>query len=167
MKKSWIFVAVVLLFAGCSAQGELETVTDVYGEQPLSPAKQIVLELPQEVAVPAMQSKEAGTLYLCEDYTVTVQTGEAGDLNATLREATGFEKEQLALVETVRGELACYECAWSSAGEAEQQVGRAVVLDDGNYHYVVTVMADASQAGALQKTWQALFDSMYLTDTAP
>lgn len=167
MKKCWILVAAMLLLAGCSAQGELETVTDVYAEQSLSPAKQIVLELPNEVAVPAMQSKEAGTLYLCDDYTVTVQTALAGDLQATIQEATGFAKEQLALIETVRGDLTCYECAWTAAGETEQQVGRAMVLDDGSYHYVVTVMADASRAGALQKTWQALFDSMYLTDTAP
>ena len=167
MKKCWILIAAVLLLAGCSAQGELETLTDVYGEQTLLPAKQIVLELPNEVAVPAMQSEETGTLYLCDDYTVIVQTTEAGDLQATLKEATGFAKEQLALIETVRSGLACYECAWSAAGETEQQVGRAMVLDDGSYHYVVTVMADASRAGALQTTWQDLFDSMRLTGTAP
>lgn len=167
MRKFWILIPLVLLLTGCRAQETFETVDDVYAEPEDIPVQQVVLELPEDAAVPAMESDSAGKLYLCDGYTVTVQTVEAGDLNRTLKETTGFSGDDLAVLETGQEELRRYECVWTAAGEAEDQVGRAMILDDGNYHYVVTVMAGASQAGDLNQTWNRIFSSFSLTDTAP
>ena len=102
------------------------------------------------------------TVYLCDGYTVTLHTCQAGDLDKTLREATGFSKDALKLIQTESAGVERTQCVWTAAGEAEEQVGRLTVLDDGNYHYVLTCMAGASQTQRLQPVWQELFDSFRL-----
>ena len=41
-------------------------------------------------------------------------------------------------------------------------MGRAAVLDDGRYHYVLTVQADAARSGELTETWNQLFSGFSL-----
>ena len=98
-------------------------------------------------------------MYLCDDYTITVQTFASGDLNKTLQTATGYGKDKLQIMRTHANNAKRYECVWTAAGEGETQVGRTCVLDDGSYHYVLTVMAAEKQAGALMQTWNALMES--------
>ena len=155
------------ILGGCGVQETFETVNDTLYQPELTAAKQVVLELPEEAAVPAMESNTAGKLYLCEGYCVMVQTRESGDLQSTIKDATGFDKDVLPIIETIQGDVHRYECVWTTTGETEDQVGRFTLLDDGNYHYVVTVMADASKAGQLTDQWKQLFSSLSLTDTAP
>ena len=66
-------------------------------------------------------------------------------------------------MQTRRGSADCYECVWTGAGEGGDQMCRAMVLDDGRFHYAVTVMAAADDAGDLAKTWQTIFDSVKLS----
>lgn len=157
-----MIVPVLLLLTGCGAQQTLETVSDVYAQPVSVEAQQMVLSLPADAQVPTMENGEAGTLYLCDGYTITVQTAQSGDLNKTLQEVTGFSRDELKLVESVKGDAKRYDCVWTAAGEEQTQVGRACVLDDGNYHYVVAVMAGESEAGELREVWQELFDSFRL-----
>jgi hypothetical protein len=49
-------------------------------------------------------------------------------------------------------------------GESGQLVCRAAVLDDGNYHYCLTAVAPAANAGELSEQWNALFASLRLED---
>lgn len=163
MKKCWILAALMLLFTGCGKQESFETLSDVY-VQPVSapPLWQVVVDVPQDASVMVLQSQEAGKLYLCDDYTVTVQTMPSGDLQKTLRTLTGFEEDQLTLIQTEQGGLKRYECVWTAAGEGETQIARACLMDDGNYIYAVTAMAGESKAGELYQTWQDLFDSFWL-----
>lgn len=163
MKKCWIVLALVLFLAGCGAQETFETVSDALDAPAMAQMQQVQLVLPDEAALPSMENSDAGKIYLCDGYTVTVQTMEAGDLDKTLRQSTGFAKNQLTVMETERDGITRYECVWSAAGEGGDQVGRAVVLDDGCYHYVVTVMADFERAGDLTKTWQGILDSVTLS----
>jgi hypothetical protein len=156
MKKLCFLFAFVLVLTGCQAAPTFETTDDVYGPQPQSAPRQVALELPEGVQTIA---GEQGKLYLCEDYTVAVQTLEAGDLDKTLRTVTGYGREELTLLQLRQGEFDRYECAWASAGE-EQQVGRTLILDDGCYHYTVTVLAPATLAGKLTEDWQALMASV-------
>lgn len=159
MKKCLLFLALLaLLLTGCGAKETFETVSDVYAPEEAAPMQQIVLNLTDSAAAQTMEC-DGNRLYFCDGYTVTVQTLTAGDLDRTLREITGFSRQTLRPVETATGELRRYDCVWTAAGETEEQVGRAAVLDDGNYHYAVTVMADASAAGDLAGQWQTLLDS--------
>lgn len=157
-------LVIALLLAGCGGQPVLERVEDPWIEAVAEP-KEISVKLPQEAAAPVLQSPESGQLYLCNGYVLTLQTFSGGDLDATMRKVTGFSKEQITCLQTSEGQWEQYNCVWSSAGEGGDHVGRAVILDDGNYHYAVTVMADFASAGELADTWQQLLNSVKLSDT--
>jgi len=165
VKKVLIVAVLTVLLSGCTSQETLETLGDAY-MQPVSATvqQQILLDLPQDAYLYTMQSQAGENIYLCDDYTVTVQILPAGDLDRTLQDITGYPKDALTLMQTRTDDLKRYMCVWSSAGEGEDQVGKACVLDDGNYHYAVSVMAGQSVAGNLQQTWRSLFSSIRLVD---
>ena len=52
-----------------------------------------------------------------------------------------------------------YDWVWSAAGEGGDVVGRAAVIDDGKYHYCVTLQTDAAMAGDLEEAWSGVLDS--------
>ncbi|MBO5317317.1 MAG: hypothetical protein J6A74_02610 [Oscillospiraceae bacterium] len=165
MKKCWIVGFLVLLLCGCGGQQTFEPVLDDYELPVAAPLHEISVSLPEDAAQPVLQSTDAGRLYFCNGYTLSLQTLSGGDLDRTLRSITGYGKDSLALIATAYQGADRYECAWTAAGEGAQQVGRAVVLDDGSSHYVVTVMADADAAGQLRSAWDSLLASVRLTDT--
>lgn len=165
MKKVCVLLVFVLLLSGCSAQPVFETVSDQLEAPVMAEMRQLKVALPKEATAPTLQSEEAGALYLCNGYTLSIQTMEAGDLDATMRCLTGFGREQLTVMETAKHGIKRYDCVWSAAGEGGDQVARAVILDDGSYHYAVTVMADFASAGNLAATWKAILDTVNLSDT--
>lgn len=152
MKKLCILLTCILLLTGCTAAETFETIADVYGEQNLPEPKEVLLSIPEDAQVVAGDS---GMLYLCNGYEITVETMESGDINATLRQLTGFESDDLTVMETAQMGQNRYECVWTAAGEGGDMVGRVAVLDDGCYHYCVTVTGSAENS-ALQETFQAL-----------
>ncbi len=167
MKTFLVVMLLALLLTGCSGQQTMETITDAFDVSAMAQMQQIQLALPEEAVLECLESEDAGKLYLCDGYCVSVQTMEAGDLDRTLRQTTGFSRDKLMVMETRAGDFSRYDCAWTSAGEAGDQTCRAVVLDDGYYHYVVTVMADALKAGQLTATWQHILDSATLSVQRP
>lgn len=139
--------------------------SDVYDAPAMVQTHQLEITLPKEAAVPSMENEDAGRIYLCDGYTLTVQTLAGGDLDRTLRQITGFGRAQLTVMETRSEDITRYACVWSAAGEGGDQVGRAVILDDGSCHYAVTVMAEASIAGDLAENWQEILESVKLSST--
>lgn len=162
MKKLILIAGVLLLLTGCKAQTTFETVEDAYIQPVSVQIHQMALALPEDAATLTVQSDEGGNLYFCDGYTVTVQVLPSGDLNSTLRQTTGFDKEDLPVMETQPGGIKRYDWVWTSAGEGEDQVCRGALLDDGVSHYVLTCMAGASQAQTVQEDWQDLFSSFCL-----
>ncbi len=162
MKKCLLIAVLVLLLAGCGAPRSFETLSDEYVRPPQPVMRETQLGLPEEAAVSAITNADQGSIYLCNGYTIAVQTLEAGDLDATLRTISGYGKDHLKLLERQAEDHRRYECVWAAAGEGEDQVCRAVILDDGNYHYTVTVTAGASNAGDLVQTWQELLSAFTL-----
>ncbi len=160
MKKLWIMMALVLMMCGCAAP-TFETMNDVYApQQEISPQK-TAFQIPNDAAAQVMEN-ENGRLYFCEGYEIMVETHSAGDLNRTIQTLTGYAKDALTVMETSVSEIDRYECVWTSAGEAGDQIGRAVILDDGSYHYCMSVMAAAQEAGSLQDTWEELLRTFRL-----
>lgn len=162
MKRKYACLLVVLLLlTGCTQQIHYESVSDdqLYLQPP---SAQVQVQLPAFAAVTTISDGSGDRIYLCDGYSVAVQTFAAGDLDATLRSVTGFTSDMLTVLRTKVGELDRYECAWSCAGE-QQQVGQAVILSDGNYHYAVSVLADA---GSESGQWQKVLQSVQLS-TAP
>ena len=161
MKKCWILV-LALLLAGCSRQGALETVSDEYVQLVSAEKWQLVLDIPLDAGVQVMESDDLAKLYFCDNYLVTVQTVSSGDLDKTLRSATGYGEKELNLMKTQQDGLERYECVFVSAGEAETQIGRTCILDDGSYHYVLSVMADAEVTQQYKEIWNGMFESFTL-----
>ena len=162
MKKLVIVILTVFLLAGCGSRQTFETVDDEYLQSVMAPVQQVVVSLPEDASVAVMESDQTGTLYLCDGYTATLQTLPGGNLDQTLKEITGFSRERLHPIQTTLDGVTSTHCVWTAIGEKEEQVGRLTVLDDGNYHYVLACMADASQTESLQGVWQELFDSFRL-----
>ena len=156
-----IFLCVILavLLTGCTQPKDFETMSDSYIEPERPLAQKVVFQLPEDAAKAVLESDGTGTLYLCDGYWVAVQTLPAGNLDATVREVTGYGADQVQLWQRKEGDIARYSCVWASAGEGGDQMGKATILDDGSYHYALTVMAAAEDAGNLTETWNALMDS--------
>lgn len=160
MKKlSWLLI-LTLLLCGCSAQETLETVTDELLISTMAPQKELSVKLPATAAKSALAAEDGAQLYFCDGYVLTLQTSPSGDLNHTTRTLCGYDREKLTVMETKLGGVKRYDWTWTSAGEGSVQVGRAAVLDDGDYHYCVTVMADEDSSGNLARQWDTLFGSL-------
>lgn len=161
MKKVWIIVLLTLVLSGCAAAETFETVADdLDGIQAMSPAK-LTFSVPPDAAAQVMHS-DNGALYFCDGYDIMVQTLAGGDLDRSLRTLTGYDSDSLTVMATQKGNTDRYECAWISAGEAGDQIGRTVILDDGQFHYSLSVTASAEEAGSLQDSWRELFQSVGL-----
>lgn len=163
MRKLIVIGLLLLMLTGCKGEESFETMMDGTPEPVQAEKMHIMVNLPEDAAKQVMSSDESGSAYLCEDYVLTVQTLPGGDLSKTLLETTGFTPEKLPLIETVQGDIKRYVCVWTSLGENGAQVCRCTVLDDGNYHYVLTAMADEEKAGELSSgVWETVFSSFRL-----
>lgn len=162
MKKLWVIPLLLLLLAGCGKKPALETVSDQLDTPVVSTMQRIQLQLPPELSAPVLESEDTGRLYLCDDYTLTLQTVEAGDLQRTIRNLTGMEKDNLQIIQTRQGDIKRYQWVWSTAGENGTQIGRACLLDDGAYHYVLTAFSDERKAEKVQSQWKEVFASFTL-----
>lgn len=160
MRWLWIFVAAVLL-SGCGAEETMETVADVWAEPVMVTQRNLRLELPEGAASPVSDSG-GGQWYDCDGFEVGVQTLSAGDLDATLRNLTGFGRDALTVVQTMELDCARYDFIWVSTGEEGETMNRGRILDDGNFHYCLTVSGRADAAGENREVWQTIFDSVYL-----
>ena len=164
MKKLLGLLLIMGMLTGCSGE-VLETLSDVYAQPQSQPLRTLEVTLPEDAAVMTMSADSQDTLYLCDGYVVTTYVEPGGSLDRTLKTVTGYDSSRLTIMETTRDGIACYQCAWSAAGEGEMQVGNAVILADGNFHYAVSVMADADKAAKLEPTWQHILDSVCALST--
>lgn len=161
MKKSCVLLMIALLLTGCGAEATFETVSDELTAPVIAQPGQISVELPGETALPAMEN-DNGRIYICNDYTITIQTLEGGDLERTLQTMTGHKKEDMTVMETFQDDVERYEFVWASAGEGGDMVGRGVLLDDGNYHYSMTIQWKAEATEKTQVNWDQVFSSFHV-----
>lgn len=162
MKKCIIPALIVLsMLSGCAAQDTMETISDVQAAPAMAQMREISLVLPEEAASPTVES-DSERLYLCEDYEITVQILDGGDLDQTVKTLSGYERDVLTVLSTHKDDLDSYMFVWACAGEEGELVGRAMILDDGCYHYCVSVLGDASQAMENKVLWDDMFGSFTL-----
>ena len=161
MKRIIVILMMLLMLTGCAGESTYETVNDELELLPTPQMQQTVVELPPEAASPTIESGSE-RLYMCGNYDIRVQTMESGDLEATVKAVSGFDMDSLTVIQTMRDGRDCYEFVWACSGEDGQQVGRATILDDGNYHYVLSVMGDADHAWENYPVWLSMFQSFSL-----
>lgn len=161
MKQFIAVLMIMLLLCGCGAEETMETVADELVVPVMAQPKQIRAELPGEAAMPAVEGS-SGRIYVCEDYEIVIQTYPSGDLDTTVQELSGYSRQDLTVLETDQGGVDRYDFVWASAGEGGDQLGRAVILDDGNYHYTMALTRPADSAEDSQITWSQVFGSFGL-----
>ena len=156
--KIWIGIVLAVMLAGCGSAPVMETVADELVEPAQAPMARIYVELPDEAALPAMEGSES-RLYLCEDHEILIQTLDGGDLEETLHTLTGYGSDKLTLIQTRQEGNLRYDLVWVSTGEAGEMLGRGVVIDDGNYHYAMTVLRPAADTENTQIVCRRVFES--------
>jgi len=161
MKKYLWILLPVLLLCGCTAQETMETISDEILLPVMAQPRDISVQLPGETALPVVEN-DAGRIYLCNEYEIVLQTLDAGDLQSTMQILSGMDREQLTVMETFSEDVTRYEFVWTSAGEQGEQLGRAVILDDGTYHYCLSVLRSAEKADKSQINWNQVFGSFRL-----
>ena len=158
MKRIFCILMMLMMLTGCAGENTFETVNDDLELLPTPEMQQTVVELPPEAASPTIESGSE-RLYMCGNYEIRIQTMESGDLESTVQAVSGYTKDRLTIMETQRNGMPCYEFVWASAGDEGEQVGRAAVLDDGNYHYILSVMGNAENAWENYPVWLSMFHS--------
>jgi hypothetical protein len=148
----------MILLGGCKAEETLETVSDEWIVPAMAQPREVSVRLPEDLVLPVLE-QEGRQLYMGPNYEIMLETMTAGDLQATIRNLSGYEQEQLTILETDQGEWNRYEFVWTAAGEQGHRLGRAVILDDGDYHYCMSVLRDAEESLIV---WQDVFQSFSL-----
>ena len=162
MKIIVLIMLMALLVTGCGTKETMETVSDDFVQPVMAEVRQVMISLPEDAAAPALES-EGGAVYVCEDYEVYQQVLNAGDLGATVREVSGFDMENLTVVKTSQKDCKRYDFVWAAASDRGDRVGKGCILDDGSYHYVLTVLGDAETAGDYEAVWREILDSFSLS----
>jgi hypothetical protein len=157
--KRWIWMLLLAaILCGCKAEETLETVSDEWIVPAMAQPREISVRLPENTVLPVME-QDGRRMYMGQDYEIMLETLASGDLNATICTISGFAKEQLTVLETRQADTDRYDFVWTTAGEGGDRLGRAVILDDGNYHYCMTVLRDAEESLVV---WQDVFGSFTL-----
>lgn len=164
MKKALLFLILAVLLAGCGAQETFEIMEDMITVEPVAVPRQFFVSLPDAAAAPTFQDENGAELYVCQGYTVSKQILESGDLEKTVKTLSGMSTEEVQIIQTKEENYDRYDFVWTSAGEDGLQLGRACILDDGNYHYTLVCLAEEESAGDLRETFQEMFDSCTLLD---
>ncbi len=162
MKTILILLLALLMMTGCSPAEVYETVKDELVIPASAQPREVRFDLAQEPVMPVMES-DGGQLYLCGDYDVMYQTFPSGDLADTVYLVSGFSKEELTLIQTGSDPVDQYEFVWTSATDEGQLIGRATILDDGEYHYVLSAVMAAEKAEEYQEIWNGIFESFELS----
>lgn len=161
MKRLCYLLICGLLLCGCGAAETMETVADELEAPAAAVKREILVDLPGEAAAPVM---EAGSdrYYLCDDYELSVETLASGDVKNTIRQLSGFDPEDLTVLKTEQDGKPRYDFVWAAQGEEGQRLGRAAIIDDGNYHYTLSVLRNADNTEKSQVVWRTVFESFSL-----
>ncbi len=142
MKKLLFVLVSVLILSGCGTQEKevFETIGNVsVQEQDLPAAGVIDIYLPEQAAAQTM-AEDGVQVYSWDGYEVRMETRSAGDIIKTMQEITGMNTEELTVMKQKKGDITLYQTVWSTTGEDGILCGRAMVADDGNYHYCVSLL---------------------------
>lgn len=148
MKKAVWLILMMMCFTGCGADEKpvFETVADEIVEPVAAEPAPMAVWLPEGAA--ALTMAEAGECYAWGENELRLQTMQGGDIRTTLQQLTGLDPQRLTVMEYEREGLQLYQTVWSATGEEGVTLGRAMVADDGHYHYCISLISpETAQVG--------------------
>ena len=157
--KKWILGMVLLFgvfFCGCNGAESFEVLGDEIGEFPVAEPAKVELKIPEDGTLDVMSGSD-WQYYEGEHYQIILQTYPSGNLSQTLQNITGYNKDNLSVMEISGEGIDKFLCAWSAVSEEGELVGRCTVLDDGVYHYCLSVLVDAEVSGEIRDAVDAVF----------
>lgn len=165
MRKIACLACALVLLTGCSVPA-WETVEDFLPSQPVSgwmeTAYEIQIGLPEQAAL----TWETGGCKLYEAGNLEIETDTflASGLNSAVRHLTGYEAEQVSILQTERFDLPEYQFAWYSQTEEGGQMCRADLVMDGTVCYAVVCRAPEDAGNVLGEEVRQVFSSFGLSD---
>ena len=159
MRRICLGILLIILLTGCASKEKYETVSSCYVDQTVQSPQNICVIFPQSASVHVIQDDLDNKLLFADDYTISLQTLEGGDIQSTVKGCTGYDYHELSVIQTRKNDLTRYDCVWSAAGEGQDMIGRMAILDDGVYHYVLSVMSPASDVLDLSGDINLMFNS--------
>ncbi len=176
MKVFWMALMVAVLLCGCASEQTLETVADdpAQAVAAVSP-RHIDVRLPEGAVAPVLDStaekrwpttrprlwrRSAPGILMCGCRRGPwPRCWTAPQSRCIIETLSGHSREDLTVMQTSLDGIDRYEFVWAAAGEKGDRLGRGVILDDGSYHYCLSVLRDAEQEGKSQIVWQDVFAS--------
>ncbi len=159
-----LLIAVFLILSGCAAgnAAEPEHVSDIPEKEP--EVCVIAYELPEAMVLETGGGELIQQAYESVDgsYSVTAERIPADTLEEAIRTVSGFDMEDLTILNTKQDDAEIYHFAWSSGSEEGAFVSRcALAAKDGAY-YALTVTRQAGECGENRAAEKKLFSSMRL-----
>ena len=150
----------------CSADG-WETVDDVLPDTVsvwTEDAYRISFDVPEDAVVSAFSENGAATVYeqADGDYEITAQVLLSSDADGAIRRLSGFDPEQLEVLNTRRCGLPESQFAWYATGEEGGRLCRADILRDGDHCYALTFSVREELAPQYAELAQHVFESFSL-----
>ncbi len=143
---------------GCAVRDTFETVSDELITPVMATPRQVHIDLPDEARAASFPS-DNGTLFICDDYEIAIETLSSGDLDGTLKIMTGQGQENLSVMTTKQGEVKRYDFVWAGVNDDGDYSGRGTILDDGVYHYCLSLVRPLEKMNNSQVVWRQVFNS--------
>ena len=166
LKRFFMLFLVCLLLFGCAAKPEpvWETVADELEEDVWweDSAFRIVIPVASDVTQDETSPARMRTVYTQQDgeYELFTNRFLASDLSGAVRQLTGYEADELQMIETSRYGMPEYRFAWYREAADGGRVCRADLLQDGQVFYAavfsVQEKAGGKYHGLIAQTFGAL-----------
>lgn len=165
MKLSLFVAAAALaaLLCGCASEATTwETVDDTIVEAS-GPAEEpyiITFGIPEDVGIEPLHEGNRNLYSHKEDqYEILSDVVTAPNADDAIRQVSGFDAEDLDVVETTRFGLPEYRFAWVSESDEGSYVSQAAVVEDGSYYYALVFSVREEAGNAYDSCAEEVFSS--------
>lgn len=166
LKKGIIWIMTALLLTGCAAEPVYETIGNVWDNpEPVASAASMEFSLPDGAEMEVLSEESGSKSYRVGNWELWTEVYPGGDVSATLEQVTGMDADALTVIQRQVGNMDCHETTWTTTDEEGVNVARAAVIDDGNYHYCISLMVPEEDAQEVGNFFEEILYSVNLVDT--